>query len=63
MVEHPSRKQNRIEKYDYSTPGAYFITICTANREQIFWDSVGADIIRPQCVEKVHIKINDNLAL
>lgn len=38
----PKRKQNRIENYDYSTPGAYFITICTANREQIFWSPVGA---------------------
>ena len=44
----PQRKPIRLEDYDYSTPGAYFITICTANREPIFWSSVGADIIRPQ---------------
>ena len=31
------RKPIRIEDYDYSTPGAYFITVCTANREKIFW--------------------------
>ena len=48
MNAFPSRKSIRIEDYDYSTPGAYFITICTVNREKIFWDSVGADIIRPQ---------------
>ena len=48
MNELPKRKQIRIKDYDYSTPGAYFITVCTANREKIFWDSVGADIIRPQ---------------
>ena len=47
MNAFPSRKSIRIEDYDYSTPGAYFITICTVNREKIFWDSVGADIIRP----------------
>ena len=41
------RKQNRLEEYDYSTPGAYFITVCTANREKIFWNGVGADNIRP----------------
>ncbi len=46
----PKRKQIRIEDYDYSTPGAYFITVCAANREKIFWNSVGADIIRPQNV-------------
>ena len=48
MNAFPNRKSIRIEDYDYSTPGAYFITICTVNREKIFWDSVGADIIRPQ---------------
>ena len=48
MNAFPSRKSIRIEDYDYSTPAAYFITICTVNREKIFWDSVGADIIRPQ---------------
>lgn len=46
----PKRKPIRIADYDYSTPGAYFITVCTANREKIFWNSVGADIIRPQNV-------------
>jgi len=48
MNDLPKRKQNRIEDYDYSTPGAYFITVCTANREKIFWNGVGADSIRPQ---------------
>ena len=46
----PKRKSIRIEDYNYATPGAYFITVCTANREKIFWNSVGADIIRPQNV-------------
>lgn len=46
MQELPKRKVIRIKDFDYSTPGAYFITVCTANREQIFWESVGADIIR-----------------
>ena len=46
MTEHKFRKKIRIENYDYSTPGAYFVTICTANRENILWDTVGADSIR-----------------
>ena len=46
----PTRKPNRLENYDYSSIGAYFITICTANRAKIFWASVGADIIRPKDV-------------
>ena len=50
MNELPKRKPIRIENYDYSSPGAYFITVCTANREKIFWNGVGANIIRPQDV-------------
>ena len=49
-MERPKRKQIPIEYYDYSIPGAYFITVCTENREKIFWNRVGADIIRPQNV-------------
>ena len=37
MSKLPKRKQIRIEEFDYSTPGAYFITICSLNREKIFW--------------------------
>jgi len=48
MDQLPSRKPLRIDTYDYATPGAYFITICTAGKEKLFWDLVGADIIRPQ---------------
>ena len=50
MNELLRRKHIRITDYDYSTPGAYFITICTANREEILWNGVGADISRPQNV-------------
>ena len=28
----PQRKANRLEKYDYSQSGAYFVTICTQGR-------------------------------
>lgn len=45
MNELPKRKNIRIKNYDYSAPGAYFITIYTAKREKIFWNNVvGADI-------------------
>ena len=47
METFPNRKQIRLKNYDYSTPGAYYITVCTANREKIFWNGVGADSIRP----------------
>ena len=31
----PKRKRNRLEKYDYSSTGAYFITVCTKDRKPI----------------------------
>jgi putative transposase len=30
------RKLPRLHSYDYSTPGAYFVTICVKNRESVF---------------------------
>ena len=47
MKELPKRKSIRIENYDYSLPGMYFITICTANREQIFWNNRRGDLRSP----------------
>ena len=49
-MNQPQRKQNRLRNYDYSLPGAYFITICTHERENLFWETVGASIARPQKV-------------
>lgn len=37
-MEYPKRKPNRLRGYDYSGNGAYFITICTQNRECILSD-------------------------
>lgn len=47
-MELPKRKTNRLAEYDYSTPNAYFITICTKNRTNLFWQNVGAIIDRPE---------------
>ena len=33
----PKRKKIRLQNYDYSEPGAYFITICTKNKEKLLW--------------------------
>ena len=55
----------RLETYDYSIPNAYFITICTKDKQKILWDmekfnpktvadgyeqSVGAIINRPHAL-------------
>lgn len=39
--EHPIRKPTRLKNFDYSTNGAYFITICTQNRKNILSTIVG----------------------
>ena len=37
----PKRKPTRLREYDYSTPGAYFITICVKDRKQLLSQIVG----------------------
>ena len=36
----PERKPTRLKNYDYSSPGAYFVTICTQNRRCVFSDII-----------------------
>ena len=35
MSDAPSRKRIRLPEYDYSSPGAYFVTVCTHDRRCI----------------------------
>ncbi len=39
--ELPERKHPRLDKYDYSSAGAYFITVCTQNRRCVLSRIVG----------------------
>ena len=34
--KYPSRSNPRLRKYNYNAPGAYFVTVCTGNRECVF---------------------------
>lgn len=36
-MDYRIRKKLRLENYDYSRNGAYFVTICTKNKMCIFW--------------------------
>ena len=38
-----NRKPNRLEGYDYSARGAYFVTMCVKDRRRLLSDIVGAD--------------------
>ena len=41
----PKRKRNRLQEYNYSADGWYFITICTKGRIPILSQIVGSDIL------------------
>ena len=41
----PDRKRIRLKGYDYNTPGWYFITICTRNKEKLLCNIVGTDVL------------------
>ena len=57
FMELPKRKKNRLTEYDYSTPNAYFITICTENRRNLFWKDIGTVIDRPENVPLTNLGI------
>ena len=39
------RKRNRLEGYDYSQNGAYFVTICVEDMKQILLEVVRATVL------------------
>ena len=43
-MELPKRKNIRLEGYDYSQNGAYFITLCVKDKHEMLWEDtcVGA---------------------
>lgn len=50
-MELPRRKPIRLPEYDYSSPGAYFITICTHNRRCILSRITVGEGLAPPAVE------------
>ena len=42
--ELPRRKSTRLKGYDYSTAGAYFVTICTRDRMRVLSEIVKTDL-------------------
>ncbi|MEQ9090551.1 MAG: transposase [Balneola sp.] len=45
------RQSMRLQGYDYSRPGFYFITICAQNMEHIFGDIIGGKMQLNECGE------------
>ena len=54
-MEFQKRKSPRLPGYDYSTNGAYFITICTKGKKLIF-GTVGADSISAQTIRRTFLE-------
>lgn len=65
-MDYRIRKRLRLDNYDYSQSGAYFVTVCTKNKVCLFWQQhnkyqpiepdspvVGAVIGRPN--KKIHL--------
>ena len=51
MNELPKRKSPRLIGYNYSSPGKYFITICTHNKQHLLGKIVGCgDFDAPQMI-------------
>ena len=70
-MELPKRKPTRLKRFDYSSNGAYFITICTHHKQKILCDIVGEGLcalpsIKPSPIGKTvdtainYININYN---
>ena len=62
-MDHKARKSHRIKWHDYGSSGAYFITICTRERQNYFWIDVGAPIGRPYDFELSSIGLIVNQAI
>lgn len=62
-MDYTDRKRNRLNGYDYSDSGYYFITICTKDRIEILWNSgVGDGVLDvPLCcaydIKKVSLSV------
>ena len=46
MRDYPQRKNIRLQDYDYSRDGLYFVTACVKQKQSLLW-TVGARIARP----------------
>ena len=58
--ELPKRKELRIEQYNYSWAGAYFVTICTEKRKRILSEIIRTDIT--DICETTDLAVGEGLA-
>ena len=58
-------KSSRLQNFDYSTPGVYFITICTLNKNNFFGKIINSKmelnqkgLITNTCLQNIPIHFN-----
>ena len=51
----PNRKQTRLSGYNYAENGAYFITICTNNKEKLLGSILEGTTVLPASVQLSHL--------
>lgn len=56
-----SRKPTRLRNFDYSTPGSYFITICTQSREKLLSEVVGDGLPIPPMLTHPGVLVDESI--
>jgi len=62
-MKYRNRKKNRLQNYDYSQNGMYFITICVKEREELFGKIKSGKMILNELgriVEKCYLEITEH---
>ena len=60
------RKNIRLKNYDYNSPGAYFVTICTEKKKKLFWkneidpDKFTWEVVGANCVRPRNLPLSDS---
>lgn len=47
----PKRKPIRLPGFDYSSPNAYFITVCVESRQNLFWKQLSPSLTDPENIQ------------
>lgn len=47
------RKRIRLENYDYSSDGAYFVTVCIIRKDISLWKNVAANCVRQNITQEL----------
>ena len=61
MEHYPQRRRNRLPFVQYNENGAYFITICTREKANLFWSVGAANRRLPECLSPVGRMVDEKI--